>query len=79
MPTFGTKSALFGHFWARTLTIFEISTLKLVKNESLTETVNFNVEPAFSKCQGSPSSEGPGSCPGPLYKVCPLATPNFSV
>ena len=40
--------------------MFEISTLKFVKNESLTHTVN--PESAFS--------EGPGPGPGQLYKVC---------
>ena len=81
MPKFETKSFLFGHFWAiilKILAIFEISTLKLVKNDSLTEMVNFYVESAFSKCQGSPFSESPGSGPGPFCKVCLLATPNFS-
>ena len=65
MPKFGTKNALFGYFWARILkniVIFEISTLKFVKNESLTHTVNFGIGFAFS--------EGPG--PGSLYKVCCL-------
>ena len=65
MTKFGIKNALFGYFWARILkniVIFEISTLKFVKNESLTHTVNFGIGSAFS--------EGPG--PGPLCKVCPL-------
>ena len=36
---FGTKNALFGYFWTRTLKkLFEISTLEFVKNESLTQT-----------------------------------------
>ena len=45
--------------------MFEISTLKLIKNESLTHTVNLGIGSAFS--------EGPGPSLGPLYKVCPFA------
>ena len=48
----------------KTIVIFEISTLKFVKNESLTHTVNFGIESAFS--------EGPR--PGPLYKACLIMT-----
>ena len=75
MPKFGTKNALFGYVWARIFKDYchiEISTLKFVKNESLTHTVNFCIGSAFSKGQGSTFSEGPGSGPGPLYKVCLL-------
>ena len=50
--------------------IFEISTLKFVKNGSLTHTVNFGLGSAFSTDPRSAFSEGPGQCPGPLYKVC---------
>ena len=52
------------------IVIFEISTLKVVKNEFLTHTVNFDIGSAFSKGRGSAFSEGPGLGPGPLYKVC---------
>ena len=52
--------------------MFEISTLKLVKNEFLSYTVNFDIGSAFSKCPGSVFSEGPGSGLGPLYKVYPF-------
>ena len=48
----------------KTIVIFEISTLKFVQNESLTHTVNFGIESAFSK--------GPGPGPGLLYQVCRL-------
>ena len=54
----------------KTIVIFEMSTLKFVKNESLTHTVNFGVGSAFSKVPGSAFSEGPGLGPGLLYKVC---------
>ena len=63
---------MFGLEFLKTIVIFEISTLKFVKNESLTHTVNFCIGSAFSKGQGSTFSEGPGSGPGPLYKVCLL-------
>ena len=73
MPKFGPKSALFGYFWARISKnychIFEISTLKFVKNESLTHTVKFGIGSAFSKGRGSVFSDGPGPGPDPLYKV----------
>ena len=64
IPKFGTKNALLEYFWARilkTIVIFEISTLKFVKNGSLTQTVNFDVGSAFSK--------GPGPDPSPIHKV----------
>ena len=47
----------------KTIVIFEISTLEFVKNESLTQKVNFGIGSAFSK------GLGPGL--GPLYNVCP--------
>ena len=49
-----------------------MSTLKFIKNEFLTHTMNFGIGSAFSKCPGSTFSEGPGPGPGPgpLYKVC---------
>ena len=75
MTKFGIKNALFGHFWARILkniVIFETSTFKFVRNESLTHTVNFGIGSAFSKGPGSAFSEDPGPGPGPLCKVCPL-------
>ena len=64
MPKLGTESGPFEYFWARilkTIVIFEISTLKFVKNGSLTHTVNFDVGSAFSK--------GPGPDPSPIHKV----------
>ena len=69
----------FWYFWAwilKNYIIFEISTLKFVKNESLTHTVNFGIGSAFSKGSGSAFFEGPGPSPGqgPLYKVCDLVS-----
>ena len=58
MPYLG----IFGLEFINNIVRFEISTLKFVKNESLTHTVNFGIGFAFS--------EGPG--PGSLYKVCCL-------
>ena len=40
---------IFGLEFSKTIVIFEISTLKFVKHESLTHTVNFGVGSAFSK------------------------------
>ena len=81
MSKFGTKNALFGYICAiilKTIATFEISTLKFVKNDSLTHTVNIGIGFAFSKDLGSAFSKTPGSAfsedpspgPGPLYKVC---------
>ena len=53
--------------------MFEISTLRFVKNEFLTHTVNFIIGFAFSQGSGSTFSQGPVSGPGPLYKVCPIS------
>ena len=66
MPYLG----IFGvEFW-KTIVIFEISTLKFVKNESFTHIVNFGIGYAFSKGPGSAFSESPDPDPGPgpLYK-----------
>ena len=46
--------------------MFEISSVKFVKNESLTTTVKFGIGSAFSKDPGFAFSEGPD----PLCKVC---------
>ena len=65
MPKFGTKKTLFESFWVRTLktiVIFDISTLKFIKNQFLTHAVNFGIRSAFSQSQGLD--------PSPLYKVC---------
>ena len=58
MPYLG----IFGLEFQKTIVIFEISTLKSVKTEFLTHTVNFGIGSAFSECSG------PG--PGLLYIVC---------
>ena len=59
-----TNLCIFGLEFKKTIVIFEISTLKFVKNESLAHSVNFGI--------GSAYSEGLCPGPGPLYKVCPL-------
>ena len=64
MPYLG----ILGLEFSKTIVIFEISTLKFVKNESLTHTVNFGIELTFSKGSGSAFSEDPGPGSGPLYK-----------
>ena len=56
----------------KNIVIFEISTFKFVKNESLTHTVNLGLGSVFSKGPMSAFFEGPGPGPGPLYKVCLL-------
>ena len=53
-------------FWlefSKAVVMFEISTFKVVKNASLTHTVNFGIGSAFSKGPGSAFSEGPGPHP----------------
>ena len=51
--------------------MIEISTLKFVQNESLTNTVNFGIGSAFGKGPGSAFSGSPCQGPGPLYKIYP--------
>ena len=75
MPYLG----IFGPEFQKTIVIFEISTLKFVKNESLTYTMNFDRESAFSKGPGSAFLEGPGLGLGPLYKVCRFSMGSGSV
>ena len=73
MPKLGTKNVLFGYFRAKSLKSYchiEISTLKFVKNKSLTHIMNFGIGSAFSKGLGSAFSEGLRQGPGPLYKLC---------
>ena len=72
MPKFETKNVILELELKKTIVIFEISTLKFVKNESLTHIVNIGIGSTFSKCLGSIFSEGPSLGPGPLYKVCAL-------
>ena len=66
MPSLG----IFRLEFLKTVVIFEINTLKFVKNESLTHAVNFGIGSAFSEGLGSYFNEGPGPGLGPLYKVC---------
>ena len=54
------------------MVIFETSSLKFVKNVSLTHTVNFGIRSAFSKGLGSAFSKSPGPVPGLLDKLCQL-------
>ena len=68
-----------GKIFRKTIVIFEISTLKFVKNDSLTHIVNFGIGSTFSKVAGSVFSEGPGPVPGPLYKVCQMRNMEFFV
>ena len=56
MPYLG----IFGLEISKTTLIFEISSLKFVKNESLTPTVKFGIGSAFSKDPGFAFSEGLG-------------------
>ena len=65
MPYLG----IFGLEFLETIVIFEIGTLRLVKNESLVHAVNFDTGSAFCKGPGSAFYEGPGPGPGTLYKV----------
>ena len=58
----GTKIALFEHI------IYEISTLKFIKNGFLTVIASFDIGSTFSKGPESTFSEGLG--PGLLYKIC---------
>ena len=49
---------------------FEIITLKVVKNKSLYQTVNFSIVSSFSKGPQPAFSEGAGPGTGSFYKVC---------
>ena len=60
---------IFGLQFEKTTVIFESSTLEYIKNEFLTNAVNFDIGSAFSQGPGTTFSEGPG--PGPLFKGCP--------
>ena len=51
----------------KTIVIFEISSLKFVKNQFLANKVTFGIGSVFSKGPVSAFSEGSG--PGPFYKV----------
>ena len=62
----------FGQSFKNTIAIFEVCTLKFVKNESLTHTVNFGIKSTFSNGPGFAFSEGLGPGPDPLNKGCPF-------
>ena len=71
MPKFGEKMPWLGIFGLEFQeTIFEISTLKFVKNKFLIHAMKFDIGSAFSRGPGSAFSKGP--CPdlGLPYKVC---------
>ena len=57
---------IFGLGFEIIIVIFEVSTLKFIKNELLTIIINFGIVSAFPKDPGSTFSEGLGF----LYKVC---------
>ena len=50
--------------------MFEISTLKSVKNEFLIHTMNFGIGSVFCKGTWLDFSEGPGPGSVPPYEVC---------
>ena len=60
--------SIFGLAFEKTIVIFETSTLKFSKNESLTNTGSFGIGFTVSKGPRSAFSDVPS--PGPLYKVC---------
>ena len=66
MPKFGTRSALFGYFWAWIL--YQRPRI-CQKRVFLTHTVNFGIGTTYSKGTGSAFSEVPSPGLGPLYKV----------
>ena len=57
---------IFGLEFLKTFVIFELSTLKFVKDESLTHMMYFRRGSAFSKGLGSAFSEGPDPGQSPL-------------
>ena len=64
IPKFGSRKSYLGTFaveFLKNIVVFEISTLKFVKNEFLTHTLIFGMRSAFF--------QDPDPGPGPLYKV----------
>ena len=59
----------------KTIFIFELSTLKFVKYESLTHTVNFGIRSAFSKGPGSAFPKGPENPLFEFIKHAPQISP----
>ena len=73
MLKFGTKNALFEYFWTRILKNYcHICNqhLQICQKWVFNPYSEFWYKSAFLKGLGSTFSEGPGSGPGPLYKVC---------
>ena len=62
---------IFGLKLEKSIVTFAISTLEFVKNDFLTHTVNFGIDPPFSKGLRYNFSESPRPVPCPLYKVSP--------
>ena len=60
----GTKIALFEHI------IYEISTLKFIKNGFLTVIASFGIGSTFSKGSEKVDTVSEGLGPGLLYKIC---------
>ena len=74
-PRFCAKKSLRfetkGIYKARAIVISQISTLEVVKNGLLAETVNLGMGSTFSKGLRSAISEGLGTSLSRLYKLCP--------
>ena len=74
-PRFCAKKSLRfetkGIYKARAIVISQISTLEVVKNGLLAETVNLGIGSTFSKGLRSAISEGLGTSLSRLYKLCP--------
>ena len=71
MPKFGTKNSIFGYFLGLIFKNLYSYLKSFVKNEFLTDTVNYSMGSAFSKDPVSAFSEGLGLGPSLLFKVCP--------
>ena len=65
--------SIFGQEFGKSIAFFEISILTFLKNEFLTNTVNFGIGSAFSKGPGSAFFDCPD--PGQFYKAYPLQNP----
>ena len=74
-PRFCAKKSLRfetkGIYKARAIVISQISTLEVVKNGLLAETVNLGIGSTFSKGLRSAISEDLGTSLSRLYKLCP--------
>lgn len=70
----GQNIALFRHsqdgLCKKIIVLLEINTFKFIKNDFLTNIVNFGIGFPFSNCQRSVFSKGSGLGLDQLYKVC---------